>query len=95
MEYKKNDDRLIMVGCSPCQYYSIINTDHSKAELSKDLLMNFARFIENVEMGQQHMSAGVMSGVRNPLAHEEIQNLKASGLFTENDCLDCRICAGA
>lgn len=44
--------------------------------------------IENVEMGQQHMSAGVMSGVRNPLAHEEIQNLKASGLFTENDCLD-------
>ena len=44
--------------------------------------------IENVEMGQQHMSAGVMSGVRNPLAHEEIQNLKESGLFTENDCLD-------
>ena len=43
---QKNDDRLIMVGCSPCQYYSIINTDHSKAELSKDLLMNFARFIE-------------------------------------------------
>ena len=24
---QKNDDRLIMVGCSPCQYYSIINTD--------------------------------------------------------------------
>lgn len=43
---QKNDDHLIMVGCSPCQYYSIINTDHSKAELSKDLLMNFARFIE-------------------------------------------------
>lgn len=48
---QKNDDHLIMVGCSPCQYYSIINTDHSKAELSKDLLMNFARFIEYYKPG--------------------------------------------
>lgn len=45
-DVKKNDDHLILVGCSPCQYYSIINTDHTKAELSKDLLMSFARFIE-------------------------------------------------
>lgn len=44
--------------------------------------------IDNIEMGQQHMSAGVMSGVRNPLAHEEIADLRNSGLFTENDCLD-------
>ena len=44
--------------------------------------------IENIETGQQQMSAGVMSGVRNPLAHEEIVDLKVSGLFTENDCLD-------
>ncbi len=44
--------------------------------------------IENIEKGQQQMSAGVMSGVRNPIAHEEIQDLKISGLFTENDCLD-------
>jgi DNA (cytosine-5)-methyltransferase 1 len=48
---QKMDDHLIMVGCSPCQYYSIINTDHSKAELSKDLLMNFARFIEYYKPG--------------------------------------------
>ena len=24
---QRNDDRLILVGCSPCQYYSIINTE--------------------------------------------------------------------
>lgn len=51
LEVQKDDDHLIMVGCSPCQYYSIINTDHSKAELSKDLLMNFARFIEYYNPG--------------------------------------------
>lgn len=43
---------------------------------------------ENVEDGQKFMSAGLMSGVRNPIAHEEIGELKNSGLFTENDCLD-------
>lgn len=48
---KKNDDRLIMVGCSPCQYYSIIHTDHSKAEMSRGLLINFARFIEYYRPG--------------------------------------------
>ena len=44
--------------------------------------------IENVEEGQKFMSAGIMSGVRNPIAHEEVSELKGSGLFTENDCLD-------
>lgn len=43
---------------------------------------------ENVEEGQKFMSAGIMSGVRNPIAHEEIAELRDSGLFTENDCLD-------
>lgn len=44
--------------------------------------------IENIEEGQKHLSMGVMSGVRNPLAHEEKIELKETGLFTENDCLD-------
>ena len=43
---------------------------------------------ENIEEGQKFMSAGMMSGVRNPIAHEEVRELKGSGLFSENDCLD-------
>ena len=43
---------------------------------------------DNIEEGQKFMSAGMMSGVRNPLAHEEVVDLKDSGLFTEDDCLD-------
>ena len=50
-DVSKYDDNLIMVGCSPCQYYSIINTDHSKAETSRSLLINFARFIEYYRPG--------------------------------------------
>lgn len=40
------DDNMIFVGCSPCQYYSIINTDKKKSLKSKDLLEQFARFVE-------------------------------------------------
>lgn len=43
---KRQDDGLILVGCSPCQYYSIINTDKKKSEKSKDLLADFVRFVE-------------------------------------------------
>ena len=44
-DIQKNDDNLILVGCSPCQFYSIINTKKEKSLKSKDLLVNFARFI--------------------------------------------------
>lgn len=47
----KNDDHMIFVGCSPCQYYSIINTDKKKSLKSKDLLAQFAKFIEYYRPG--------------------------------------------
>ena len=43
---RRNDDELLLVGCSPCQYYSIINTTREKSKLSKDLLLDFMRFVE-------------------------------------------------
>lgn len=43
---------------------------------------------ENIEDGQKFMSMGLMSGVRNPLAHEEKKELKITNLFSEDDCLD-------
>lgn len=43
---------------------------------------------ENIEEGQKFLSMGVVSGGRNPVSHEEITDLRDSGLFTEKDCLD-------
>lgn len=48
---KPYDENLIFVGCSPCQYYSIINTDKGKSKKSKDLLKNFARFVDYYRPG--------------------------------------------
>ena len=42
----------------------------------------------NIEEGQKFLSMGVVSGARNPVSHEEIKDLKESGLFTQTDCLD-------
>ena len=43
---------------------------------------------DSIEEGQKFLSMGVIAGGRNPTAHEEIVDLKESGLFTEKDCLD-------
>jgi len=48
---QKNDDNLIFIGCSPCQYYSIINTSKEKSQKSKDLLRDFRRFIRYYNPG--------------------------------------------
>lgn len=44
--------------------------------------------IQNIEDGQRYLSVGVVAGIRNPLAHEEIKELQASSVFSEKDCLD-------
>ena len=47
----KNDDDLIFVGCSPCQYYTNLKTDKTKSENSKMLLEEFQRFVEYYKPG--------------------------------------------
>lgn len=42
---EKNDDDLIFVGCSPCQYYSNINSDKEKSEDGRLLLEDFKDFV--------------------------------------------------
>ena len=42
---KRNDDALIFIGCSPCQYWSILNTNRRSSEGTKGLLEHFWRFV--------------------------------------------------
>lgn len=43
---RRRDKSLVMIGCSPCQFWSIINTDKTKSQKSKNLLVEFRRFVE-------------------------------------------------
>lgn len=51
LSLKKKDDNLVLIGCSPCQYWSIIQTDKTKSQKSKNLLMEFKRFVDYLQPG--------------------------------------------
>lgn len=51
LSLKKNDDNLILIGCSPCQFWSMISTDKKKSRKSKNLLKEFRRFVEYFNPG--------------------------------------------
>jgi DNA (cytosine-5)-methyltransferase 1 len=51
LSLKKNDDNLVLIGCSPCQFWSIINTTKEKSKKSKGLLKEFHRFVEYFKPG--------------------------------------------
>lgn len=43
---------------------------------------------KSLEAAQRHLSAGIVSGYRNPLSHETHNDLSATGAITEQHCLD-------
>ncbi|WP_421895006.1 DNA cytosine methyltransferase [Marinoscillum sp.] len=46
-----NDDELVLVGCSPCQYWSSINTNRHNGSYTKNLLEDFHRFVDYFNPG--------------------------------------------
>lgn len=48
---ERNDDNMILIGCSPCQFWSIIKTNKNKSSMSKDLLKEFHRFVKYYNPG--------------------------------------------
>ncbi|WP_103666118.1 DNA cytosine methyltransferase [Gracilimonas amylolytica] len=45
LRISKDDDNLIFIGCSPCQYYSNLKTDKTKSKDSRLLLEDFQKFV--------------------------------------------------
>lgn len=76
---QRNDDSLILVGCSPCQFYSIINTDKEHSLKSKDLLRNFARFVEYYRPGYVLVEnvPGILTNKQSiwPVFYKKLQEL--------------------
>lgn len=48
---EQNQDDLLFVGCSPCQYYSNIKTDKSKSQKTRLLLADFQEFVDYYRPG--------------------------------------------
>jgi len=48
---QRNNDGLIFIGCSPCQFWTNMNTTKDKSVATKDLLGEFQRFVEYFKPG--------------------------------------------
>lgn len=83
LNLKRNDDDLVLIGCSPCQFWSIVNTSKEKSQQSKDLLKEFRRFVEYFTPGYVVVEnvPGILrrkdeSGLANFITWLEVNNYK-------------------
>lgn len=81
LSLKKNDDELVLIGCSPCQFWSIINTDKTKSAKSKNLLIEFSRFVKYFRPGYVVVEnvPGVLRKKEESGLNEFIEWLKNNG----------------
>lgn len=77
---KRNDDNLIFIGCSPCQYWSIIRTDKTNSSNTKNLLKDFKRFVNYFKPGSV-----VIENVPGILSQKEDSGLKDFLSFLTNN----------
>ena len=47
LQVKKADDRMIFAGCAPCQFWSVIQTSRERSRKTKNLILDFQKFIEH------------------------------------------------
>jgi DNA (cytosine-5)-methyltransferase 1 len=79
-QIKKDDDNLIFIGCSPCQYWSIIKTDKTKSKEAMNLLTDFQKFVDYFNPGFVVIEnvPGIFSKPESPLK-DFIDFLKKKG----------------
>ena len=51
VKISRDDDDLLFIGCSPCQYWSRMKTDKSKSKWSRNLLHDFEVFVDYFNPG--------------------------------------------
>src|SRR5690606_20448208 len=81
LSLNQNDDNLVLIGCSPCQFWSIINTDKTKSAKSKNLLVEFSRFVKHFRPGYVVVEnvPGVLRKKEESGLNDFIQWLKTNG----------------
>lgn len=88
---QKNQDNLIFVGCSPCQYYSNIKTDKTKSTKTRLLLADFQEFVEYYMPGYIFVEnvPGLDTKEGSPLARFKFF-LKEKGYVFDDDIVNAK-----
>ncbi len=87
----KNDDDLIFVGCSPCQYYSNIKSSKEKSKGSRLLLDDFKDFVLHYKPGFVFIEnvPGLETKKGSPLSNFKAA-LKKEGYVFDQDVLNAK-----
>ena len=72
LKIKKGDDNLVFIGCSPCQYWSSIKTIKAKSEESKNLLVDFQKFVNYFKPG--HIVIENVPGILSRFGESPLKN---------------------
>jgi len=88
---QKNQDDLIFVGCSPCQYYSNIKTDKTKSCQTRLLLADFQEFVDFYRPGYVFIEnvPGLDNKPESPLGKFK-KFLKRSGYIFDDGTLNAK-----
>ena len=88
---QQNQDNLIFVGCSPCQYYSNIKTDKTKSCSTRLLLADFQEFVDYYRPGYVFIEnvPGLDSKPESPLGKFKTF-LKKHGYVFDDDVLNAK-----
>ena len=78
---KFSDDNMLFIGCSPCQYWSVMRTNKSKSQLTKNLLCEFLRFVIYYKPGHVIVEnvPGILKNSNESKLDVFIDTLEASG----------------
>lgn len=85
IKIKRNDDNLLFIGCSPCQYWSIMRTNRVKSEQSKNLLCEFLRFVLYYRPG--YVIVENVPGILNKSKESKLENF-----ITKLECDGYNVC---
>jgi len=82
---QRSMDNLVLVGCSPCQYWSKINTDRYKSAVSKNLLRDFGKFVDHFRPGYVIVEnvPGIASKAGNHVLLDFLDRLNLLGYTAE------------
>ena len=88
---KKNQDDLIFVGCSPCQYFSNIKTNKKKSKKTRLLLEDFKEFVDYYRPGYLFIEnvPGLDSNPESPLGRFK-KFLKKTGYVFDDNVLNAK-----
>lgn len=81
LNLRKGDNNLLFAGCAPCQFWSIIRTSKKRSEKTKNLILDFQKYVEYFMPGYILVEnvPGISSSKKGGPMHSFIKSIEKIG----------------